>query len=49
MMKKMIALVSLLGFALALVGCNTISGAGKDVEATGKGIDNAAKDVQKKL
>ena len=36
-------IVALLGFcALALTGCNTVEGAGKDVKATGNAIEKAA-------
>jgi predicted small secreted protein len=33
----------------AVVGCNTIAGAGKDVERGGEKIQGAAKDTQKKM
>jgi len=42
MAKKLVALLSLLGVALALAGCNTVEGAGKDVKATGSAIEKAA-------
>lgn len=31
--------------ALAMVGCNTIEGAGEDIEAGGDAIDDAAEDA----
>lgn len=34
---------------LALAGCNTIAGAGKDIEAGGEKVQDAAHDVQKKM
>ena len=34
--------VSLIGLTLALAGCNTIEGVGKDVKATGQAIEKAA-------
>ena len=34
------------GLALALAGCNTISGAGQDVEAAGEAIEGTAEDTQ---
>ena len=39
------------GWLLAglLAGCNTIAGAGKDIERGGQVIRDTAKDVQKKL
>ena len=42
MLKKLVALAMLVGFAVALTGCNTVEGAGKDVKATGQAIENAA-------
>ncbi|MGH8801159.1 MAG: entericidin A/B family lipoprotein, partial [Casimicrobiaceae bacterium] len=32
-MKKLVTLLALAGFTVALVGCNTVEGAGKDVKA----------------
>jgi len=34
---------------VALAGCNTVAGAGKDIERGGQVIRDTAKDVQKKL
>lgn len=31
---------------LALSGCNTVEGVGKDIEATGSGLSNAADDAK---
>jgi predicted small secreted protein len=42
MMKKLGALVIMMGFAIGLAACNTIEGAGKDVKAAGQGIEKAA-------
>ncbi|VVE19230.1 membrane protein [Pandoraea morbifera] len=41
-MKRLIAIALLSGFALGLAGCNTIQGAGKDVERGGEAIQGAA-------
>jgi predicted small secreted protein len=41
-MKRLIAIAMLCGFALGLAGCNTIQGAGKDVEKGGEAIQGAA-------
>ncbi len=47
MNKKLIALFLLLvlvgGFSLTVAGCNTVEGAGKDVEALGKETQDAAR------
>lgn len=40
--------VILFGTAL-LAGCNTVEGAGKDVESGGEAVQDSAKSVQKKL
>jgi entericidin B len=42
-------LLVILATTLAIAGCNTISGAGKDVEAAGKAVDKAAQDTKKKM
>ena len=41
-MKRLLALLLLLGFALAATGCNTVEGAGKDIKATGQAVEKAA-------
>jgi entericidin B len=45
MTRKIVALLSLVGFAIAAVavtGCNTVEGMGKDVKAGGQAIEKAA-------
>jgi len=42
MTRKLVTLLSLLGFALALAGCYTVEGAGKDVKAAGQKIEKEA-------
>ena len=34
------------GFALVLVGCNTIEGAGRDIEVAGEKVQETAQDVR---
>lgn len=46
-MKKMILL--LITSVAILAGCNTIAGAGKDIQSGGQVITNAADDVKKSL
>ena len=41
-MTKLMALLALLSFSLALAGCNTVEGMGKDVKATGEKIEKSA-------
>ena len=45
-MKKLLVITAAL---FALAGCNTISGAGKDIEAGGKAIEKSAEDTKKKM
>ena len=42
-MKKTIAMLLALSFAFALAGCNTIKGAGQDIQRAGGAIEDAAK------
>ncbi len=52
MTRKVLAVLSMLGLLTALgtmVGCNTVAGAGKDVERGGEAIHDSAKDVQQKM
>lgn len=48
-MASRIALLITTLAVVALSGCNTIAGAGKDIERGGQVIRDTAKDVQKKL
>lgn len=53
MLRKIIAgiaTISAIALApIALTGCNTVAGAGKDVSAGGAAVTDTAKDVQKKM
>lgn len=42
-MFKTIALIALAAGSLALAGCNTIEGIGKDVKSAGKRVEKEAK------
>jgi len=46
-MKSMLAL--LLSSAFILSGCNTVAGAGKDLERGGEKVQDTAKDTQRKM
>ena len=46
-MKTMIAMI--LASAFVLTGCNTVAGAGKEMERGGEKVQDTAKDVQKKM
>ena len=41
-MKKLLIVVVLLGVVLSVTSCNTMSGAGKDIEDAGKAVQDAA-------
>lgn len=42
-MKKLVALVAVtFAFAVPLAGCNTMSGAGQDIQKGGEKLENAA-------
>ncbi len=41
-MKKLVAMMALVGIVVAVAGCNTIEGAGKDVKAAGSAVEKAA-------
>ncbi|MFP8965752.1 entericidin A/B family lipoprotein [Pokkaliibacter sp. CJK22405] len=43
-MKKVFALFMVMAFALGMAGCNTVAGAGKDIEAGGDAIHDSAQD-----
>ncbi len=42
MLKKLLVLCSLVLFVTVLAGCNTLQGAGEDIEAAGEGIQDIA-------
>ncbi len=42
-MKTLVGIALLVSFSFGLVGCNTVQGAGKDVERTGEKIQDASK------
>ena len=45
----MLMMVGLCGTLSTLSGCNTVAGAGKDIQRGGEAVQDAAKDVQKKM
>ena len=46
-MKKLVALVAVtFAFAVPLAGCNTMSGAGQDIQKGGDKLEDAAKKRQ---
>ena len=52
MARKFLAILmtlALLGPLSAISGCNTVAGAGKDIERGGDKIEDGARDVQRKM
>jgi entericidin B len=52
MTRKIIAVLMILGMfgtVGTIMGCNTVAGAGKDIERGGEAIHDSAKDVQQKM
>jgi entericidin B len=47
-MKKIIALIGVMTFAVGLSACNTFKGMGKDVERGGEKVQDAASGAQQK-
>ncbi|HTP39273.1 MAG TPA: entericidin A/B family lipoprotein [Steroidobacteraceae bacterium] len=47
-MKKLLTLCALAGLAL-IAGCNTVHGAGKDIERGGEKVQNAADNTKAKM
>ena len=47
-MKRYLTAVVASTFLLAIAGCNTVAGAGKDVQKAGEKTEQKAKEVQKK-
>ncbi len=44
--KKLACLLAVLALAVAGAGCNTVKGAGKDVQKAGKAVERAADKAQ---
>ncbi len=42
MLNRFVAWLAIVGIGLAVIGCNTIEGAGKDVKAAGGAVEKAA-------
>jgi predicted small secreted protein len=47
MVKKLVALLALVGFGVVVTGCNTVEGAGKDIKAGGAAIEKSAGQAKK--
>lgn len=48
-MRKLTAVLSLLAFTMGLAACNTMRGAGQDIERGGEKVQDAATSTQKKM
>jgi entericidin B len=52
MTRRILAVLIMLGMfgtLSAITGCNTVAGAGTDIERGGEAIHDSARDVQKKM
>ena len=52
MARKVLALLMTVGSLAplsAISGCNTVAGAGQDIERGGQKVENGARDVQRKM
>jgi entericidin B len=52
MARKVLAILMMAGFLAPLsviAGCNTVAGAGQDIERGGQKVENGARDVQRKM
>jgi entericidin B len=52
MAKKVLTVLMMLGLFgsfTAISGCNTVAGAGQDIERGGQHVEGAARDVQRKM
>jgi entericidin B len=52
MARKFVAallMLGMLGSLITLSGCNTVAGAGKDIERGGQKVQDEAKEVQQKI
>jgi predicted small secreted protein len=47
--KTVQKLLVVVAAVVAMAGCNTIAGMGKDLEAAGSAVDKAATDTKKKM
>jgi entericidin A len=45
-MKRLLALMVLCMFSMGMVGCNTMAGAGKDVQKVGEKVEDKAEDCK---
>jgi entericidin B len=45
----MLMVLGVFGATSTLSGCNTVAGAGKDIQSGGEAVQDTAKDVQKKM
>jgi len=48
-MKKLIAVVALMFATVAIAGCNTFAGMGKDVERGGEKLQDSANNVKQRM
>jgi predicted small secreted protein len=48
-MKKLMGIIALMFASAVMTGCNTIAGAGKDIERGGEKLQGTARDTQQRM
>lgn len=49
MSKIILAVMMAVGMMFSVSGCNTIAGAGQDVQSGGEAVEGAARDTQRRM
>ncbi len=47
--EKLLALAALLGMTAGVTGCNTMEGAGRDIEGAGEAVQDASNEVEEEI
>jgi len=49
MVKSLLVMFLSLGMLIGLAGCNTMAGAGQDVQRGGEAVEDSARDTQQRM
>lgn len=49
MFHRILVTLMILGFVVMIAGCNTVAGAGKDIERGGQAVKETAEDTQENM
>lgn len=47
--EKLLALAVALGLAAGVAGCNTVEGAGRDIQGAGEAVEDASQEVEEEI